>query len=163
MGFLALPSSEARLTTLARTRLLWTRSDEGLTLETSAFRISVRWPIYIINSVDKTKFLYTSSPPTQHHSFFRHYALHSITIYTCQSTIRSMKNMFTIKPNTDRYDSLTLGQDYNHQTVNPSNQCEWCDLYDATARANGAWSYRSAVPCDDQNRCTKQDTCNSGR
>ena len=28
---------------------------EGLTLETSAFRISVRWPIYIINSVDKTK------------------------------------------------------------------------------------------------------------
>ena len=35
----------------------WIRSDEGLTLETSAFRISVRWPIYIINSVDKTKFL----------------------------------------------------------------------------------------------------------
>ena len=35
------------------------RSDEGLTLETSAFRISVRWPIYIINSVDKTKFLHT--------------------------------------------------------------------------------------------------------
>ena len=34
------------------------RSDEGLTLETSAFRISVRWSIYIINSVDKTKFLY---------------------------------------------------------------------------------------------------------
>ena len=33
----------------------WIRSDEGLTLETSAFRISVRWPIYIINSVDKTK------------------------------------------------------------------------------------------------------------
>ena len=32
-------------------------SDEGLTLETSAFIISVRWPIYIINSVDKTKFL----------------------------------------------------------------------------------------------------------
>ena len=36
---------------------IWIRSDEGLTLETSAFRISVRWPIYIINSVDKTKFL----------------------------------------------------------------------------------------------------------
>ena len=40
-----------------------------------AFRISVRWPIYIINSVDKTKFLYTTSPPTQHHSFFRNYPL----------------------------------------------------------------------------------------
>ena len=37
---------------------MWIRSDEGLTLETSAFRSSVRWPIYIINSVDKTKFLY---------------------------------------------------------------------------------------------------------
>ena len=33
------------------------RSDEGLTLETSAFRNPVRWSIYIINSVDKTKFL----------------------------------------------------------------------------------------------------------
>ena len=38
----------------------WIRSDEGLTLETSAFRISVRWPIYIINSVDNTKFLHTN-------------------------------------------------------------------------------------------------------
>ena len=55
------------------TSVKWIRSDEGLTLETSAFRISVRWPIYIINSVDKTKFLYTTSPPTQHHSFFRNY------------------------------------------------------------------------------------------
>ena len=25
---------------------------------------SVRWPIYITNSVDKTKFLYSTSPPT---------------------------------------------------------------------------------------------------
>ena len=33
------------------------RSNEGLTLETSAFRIPVRWPIYITNSVDKTKFM----------------------------------------------------------------------------------------------------------
>ena len=32
------------------------RSDEGLTLETSAFSISVRWSIYIINSVDKPNF-----------------------------------------------------------------------------------------------------------
>ena len=32
------------------------RSDKGLTLETSAFIIPVRWSIYIINSVDKTKF-----------------------------------------------------------------------------------------------------------
>ena len=34
-------------------------SDKGLMLETSAFRISVRSPIYIIDSVDKTKFLYS--------------------------------------------------------------------------------------------------------
>ena len=45
----------------------------GHRTEILAFRISVRWPIYIINSVDKTKFLYTTSPPTQHHSFFRNY------------------------------------------------------------------------------------------
>ena len=42
------------------------RSDEGLKLETSAFRISVRWPIYIINSVDKTKFLYNMSNSLEH-------------------------------------------------------------------------------------------------
>ena len=40
--------------------------------------ISVRWPIYIINSVDKTKFLYTTSPPTQNHSFFRNSPLHRL-------------------------------------------------------------------------------------
>ena len=34
------------------------RSDEVLTLETSAFRISVRWPIYIINSFDQQIFIY---------------------------------------------------------------------------------------------------------
>ena len=54
------------------------RSDEGLTLETPAFRIPVRWSIYIINSVDKTKFLYTTPPPTQHQSFFRNYSLSCI-------------------------------------------------------------------------------------
>ena len=35
-------------------------SDEGLRLEMSAFRIPVQWSIYIINSVDKTKLLYTN-------------------------------------------------------------------------------------------------------
>ena len=44
-------------------------------------RISVRWPIYIINSVDKTKFLYTTSPPTQHHSFFRNYPFMQMGIF----------------------------------------------------------------------------------
>ena len=53
---------------------------KGLTLETSAFRISVRWPIYIINSVDKSKFLYTTSPPTQHHGFFRNYPFIQFTV-----------------------------------------------------------------------------------
>ena len=33
-------------------------SDEGLMLEMSAFRIPVWWSIYIINSIDKTKFLW---------------------------------------------------------------------------------------------------------
>ena len=39
------------------------RSDEGLTLETSAFRIPVRWSIYIINSVDKTQIFCVLLPP----------------------------------------------------------------------------------------------------
>ena len=56
-----------------------------------------------------------------------------------------------------------IGHDYGHQTLNPSNQCQWCDLYDPTARANSAWSNRPAVACDDQDTCTKQDTCNAGR
>ena len=51
-------------------------------LEMSAFRISVGWPIYIINSIDKTKFLYTTSPPMQHHSFFRNYSLHKKKVLT---------------------------------------------------------------------------------
>ena len=53
------------------------RSDEGPTLGTSDFRIPVRWSSYIINSVDKTKLLCITPPPTQHHSFFRNYPLYS--------------------------------------------------------------------------------------
>ena len=56
-------------------------------LETSAFRIAVRWPIYIVNSVDKTKFLYTTSPPTQHHSFFRNYPLQSDKSLLCSGRL----------------------------------------------------------------------------
>ena len=59
--------------------------------------------------------------------------------------------------------SHPLGQDYGHQVLNPSNQCQWCDLYDAAARSNSAWTNRPAVACDDQDKCTKQDTCNAGR
>ena len=44
----------------ARVKQTTGHSDERLTLETSAFRVSVRWPIYIINSVDKTKILIDS-------------------------------------------------------------------------------------------------------
>ena len=55
------------------------------------------------------------------------------------------------------------GQYYGHQTLNPSNQCQWCDLHDGTARANGGWSNRPSVPCNDGNKCTKQDTCKAGR
>ena len=35
-------------------RMSFNAFDERLTLETSAFRISLRWPIHIINLVDKT-------------------------------------------------------------------------------------------------------------
>ena len=60
--------------TLLRTHCLLfclVRSDEGLTLETSAFQIFHGGNFTFINSFDKTKFLFWSFPPTQHHSFFR--------------------------------------------------------------------------------------------
>ena len=47
------------------------RSDEGLTLETSAFQIFHGGNFTFINSFHKTKFLFWSLPPTQHHSFIR--------------------------------------------------------------------------------------------
>ena len=48
------------------------RLDEGLMLETSAFKLnSLRWPIYAINSVGKTKLPCYTLPSTQHHSCFR--------------------------------------------------------------------------------------------
>ena len=31
----------------------------------------LRWPIYVINSVDNTKLPWYTLPPTQHHSFFK--------------------------------------------------------------------------------------------
>ena len=61
------------------------------------------------------------------------------------------------------FSSYLIGQDYGHQTLNPSNQCQWCDLKDPTARANSAWSNRPNVACDDQDACTHPDTCNAGR
>ena len=36
-----------------------------------SFRNSLRWPIYSINSVNKTKLYCIYLSPTQHHSFFR--------------------------------------------------------------------------------------------
>ena len=50
-------------------------SDEGITLEMSAFRIPVWWPIYVINSVDKIWCLQMASTTCLHHlwSFARVY------------------------------------------------------------------------------------------
>ena len=57
----------------------------------------------------------------------------------------------------------TTGRDYTHQALNPSNECEWCDLYDASSKASGTWTSRPAVACDDKNQCTKKDTCSAGK
>ena len=76
------------LRTFLRAQLLvrFRRSYEGLTLETSPFRIPVRWSIYIINSVDKTKFLCTTPLSTQHHSFFRNNPLYSFAEFPLKLT-----------------------------------------------------------------------------
>ena len=58
------------------------RSDEGLTLETSALESLYGGQFTLfINSVDKTKFLCTTPPPTQHHSFFRNYPFYSFVVH----------------------------------------------------------------------------------
>ena len=63
----------------------------------------------------------------------------------------------------DNVFARSAGRDYSHQAVNPSNQCQWCDLHDTAARAKSAWSNRPAVSCDDGKDWTKQDICNSGK
>ena len=50
-------------------------SEEGVMLKTSAFNLPL-----VINSVDKSKFLYFTSPPMQHHSFYRNLPLYSFIV-----------------------------------------------------------------------------------
>ena len=47
------------------------RSDEMLTLVTSAFKLFTAGLIYVFNSADNTKLPYKTLPPTQYHNFFR--------------------------------------------------------------------------------------------
>ena len=47
------------------------RSNEGLTLETSALSICLLRPIHIINPVEKTKLSCYTPPPTKYHNFLR--------------------------------------------------------------------------------------------
>ena len=51
-------------------------------------RSETRWPIYIINSFDKTKFLYTTYLPTQHQSFFRNYPFSYLMINETLNNVR---------------------------------------------------------------------------
>lgn len=55
------------------------------------------------------------------------------------------------------------GKDYSHQQINPSNQCQWCDLNDKNSKSTSAWSNKPAVSCNDGNACTKKDLCQGGR
>lgn len=80
----------------------------------------------------------------------------------CNGNSCSLKAGFGFANNTNCTCKIA-GQDYSHQALNPSNQCQWCDLYDATARGDYAWTNRPAVACNDQNKCTKQDMCDAGR
>ena len=63
----------------------------------SAFRIPVQWSIYIINSIDKTKFLCTTSPPTHHHSFFRNYPLYSFIWGCCCKMITCLSSLLEVR------------------------------------------------------------------
>ena len=65
-------------------------SDEGLFLETPAYKLftvanlnSSQWPIYIFNSVVKTKLPCYTLSLTQHHSFFSFPDYLQVPIYPC--------------------------------------------------------------------------------
>ena len=62
-----------------------------------------------------------------------------------------------------KFGIITAGKDYYHQQINPSNQCQWCDLHDKKTKTSSVWSNRPPVPCNDGNACTKKDLCQSGR
>ena len=69
---------KGRITTLKELKIwhferqpLVIRSNEGLTLETSAFQIFHGSNSTFIDSFDKNKFTCFTLPPMQHHSFFR--------------------------------------------------------------------------------------------
>ena len=51
------------------------RSDKGLTLAKRQLCNSLRWPTYVINSVDNTKIPCYTLPPTQRHRFFKNLPL----------------------------------------------------------------------------------------
>ncbi|XP_028399278.1 protein psiF-like [Dendronephthya gigantea] len=56
-----------------------------------------------------------------------------------------------------------VGKEYSHQQLNPSNECQWCDLYHNASKASSLWTNKPAVLCNDSNACTKNDLCNNGR
>lgn len=67
-------------------------------------------------------------------------------------------------PDRLNWSSLSFaGQDYNHQVLNPSNECQLCDLYDGSSKTSGTWTNRPAVLCNDKKNCTMKDTCRAGK
>ena len=68
-----------------------------------AFRISVRWPIYIINSVDKTKFLKTHRPRPE---VSRNKSCHSSAIGCCLEKKTMLKFCVSIE-HCDRLSLMT--------------------------------------------------------
>ena len=57
---------------------------------------------------------------------------------------------------------ICSGRDYNHQQLNPNNECQFCDIYDKTSRSSSIWSNRPSGLCNDNNNCTIQDVCQNG-
>lgn len=57
---------------------------------------------------------------------------------------------------------ISLGQNYDHHQLNPTNECKWCNIYDKTTKLTSSWSNRPAVPCNDNDSCTERDLCKDG-
>ena len=115
-------------------------SDEGLTLETSAFQTDLLWPgdnSTFINSFDKTKFSCFTLPPTQLHSFFRN----SVEIRNSIHANASKSNVFfffflifqpfaepDVIPITDRAKPLTNASECFLES------CNYCSLSSSIIR-----------------------------
>ena len=93
------------------------RSDEGRNARNVRFRISLRWPIHIINPIDKAK-LFTTPPTDAAPQFFVFFCFESFPLYSDRltdkyvSTYSLVSSHFYFFFNTNHSDVVALFSDF---------------------------------------------------